>query len=138
MSFLNKAFYDLLSSDTILTDMLALYDDAPAIFTIDPVPENADLPYIVIPGAVTQIPNDTKLSRGRSAIQDLRCYAAASGSSIEIDAIAERSRELLHRKALAIDGFSWLLSDVAGPIVANEPDIYGRILSVSVIAYESS
>jgi hypothetical protein len=49
-----------------------------------------------------------------------------------VDTIAERARALLHRQELVIDGFRWLISDCTGPIVADEPDTYGRVISLSL------
>lgn len=134
MSILTPSFYSLLAADTTLTDMLAQYEDLPAIFTIDPVPGNADLPYIVTPGEISQVPFDTKLSQGRNLIRDVRCYTPANGSSILVEAIAERVYFLLHRKEISISGYQWLISDCTGPIVANEQDVYGRIISLNLIA----
>ncbi len=137
MSILTAAIYDKLANDATLTAMLATYGDLPAIFTTDPVPGSAELPYIVTAGEVSQSPFDTKQTRGRNAIRDVRCYAAADGSAVLIEAIAERVRALLHRQALTIDGFSWMLSDCTGPIVADDDEVYGRIVSVGVIAQAS-
>lgn len=137
MSILTIPFYDVLSGDPSLIAMLAAYKGESAIFTIDPVPGDADYPLIVTAGEVSQIPNDSKNCEGRSIIRDIRIYTAADGSSVTIEAIAERVRYLFHRMPLIIPGYTWILSDVGGPIVANEADYYGRILSVSVIAQEN-
>jgi hypothetical protein len=53
-----------------------------------------------------------------------------------IEAIAERVRAVLHRQPLPIDGYEWIVSDVTGPVVANEADYHGRILSLSLKAQE--
>lgn len=134
MSILTKAIHDLLAADVTLTDMLALYEALPAIFTIDPVPGDAVLPYIVTSGEISQVPFDTKLSQGRNLIRDVRCYTPDSGSSVLIESIAERVYFLLHRKEISISGFQWLISNCTGPIVANEQDVYGRIISLNLIA----
>lgn len=137
MSVLTAAIYDVLANDVTLAGLLATYGSGPAIFTTDPVPGNAVLPYVVTAGEVVQAPFDTKTTRGRDLIRDVRCYAEADGSVMVIEAIAERVRALLHRQALTISGFVWMVSDCAGPIVADDSDVYGRILSVSVKAQES-
>ena len=136
MSILTTALYDQLANDATLISMLGEYQGLPCIFTTDPAPGDAPLPYIVSAGEVTQAPWDTKTTRGRVLIRDVRCYASASGSPVVIEAIAERARALLHRQSLSINGFAWLISDVGGPIVADERDFYGRILSLSVTAQE--
>ena len=136
MSILTGALYRHLAADPDLTGLLAKYNNLPAIFTVDPAPGDASLPYIVTAGEVAQSPFDTKTSRGRRLIRDVRCYARADGSAVVIEAIAERVRALLHRQKIEIDGYRWLISDVAGPIVADEPDHYGRVLSLSLTAQE--
>lgn len=136
MSILTKAIYDKLASDPALVDMLGEYKGLPAIFTIDPAPGDAILPMLVTSGEVVQAPFDTKTSRGRDLIRDVRCYAQADGNTITIEAIAERVRSILHRQPLVIDGYRWLISDVNGPIVADERDYYGRIVSLSLKVME--
>jgi hypothetical protein len=137
MSILTPSIYDTLAGDGTLAGLLAEYNGSPAVFTTDPAPGDAQLPYVVTVGEVSQAAFDTKTTRGRSLIRDVRCYAAADGSAIVVEAIAERVRRLLHLQALTIDGFDWLVSECSGPIVADEPDTYGRIVSLRLIAQES-
>ncbi|MCJ7529799.1 MAG: DUF3168 domain-containing protein [Anaerolineales bacterium] len=136
MSILTATIFDRLAGDIILTGMLSEYKGIPAIFTTDPAPGDAILPYIVTAGEVTQSPWDTKTTRGRSLTRDVRCYADADGSAVLIETIAERVRALLHRQALAIGGYQWVISDCGGPIVADEPGSYARIISLSLTAQE--
>jgi hypothetical protein len=136
MSAITAAIYDRLAGDDILTVIVTQYEGSPAIFTTDPAPGDAELPYLVTAGAVSQVPFDTKTTRGRDLIRDVRCYAPADGSAVVVEAMAERVRLLLHRQPLSITGFGWLLSNVTGPIVADERDAYGRILSLSLVAQE--
>jgi hypothetical protein len=136
MSILTAAIYDRLSNDPALVAMLATYGGGPAIFTVDPAPGDAELPYIVTAGEVAQAPADTKTTRGRSLIRDVRCYADADGSAVVVEAIAERVRALLHRQALTIAGYRWIISNCSGPLVADEKDAYGRIISLSLTAQE--
>jgi len=136
MSILTEAIYNRLAGDITLAIMLSQYRGQPAIFTIDPAPGDAALPYIVTAGEASQSPWDTKLTRGRNLVRDVRCYAEADGSVVTIEAIAERVRYLLHRQALTIGSFEWVISDCGGPIVADESGIYGRIISLSLMAQE--
>lgn len=136
MSILTAAIYNKLVGDPILAGMLADYQSAPAIFTIDPAPGDAQLPYIVTAGEPSQSPWDTKTTRGRSLTRDVRCYADADGSVVLIEAIAERVRVLLHRQALTIAGYQWVISNCDGPIVADESGAYGRIISLGLTAQE--
>lgn len=140
MSILTPSIYDRLALDGTLAAMISTYKGSPAVFTTDPAPGDADLPYIVTAGEVSQAPFDTKTSRGRSLIRDVRCYADGNGSAVVVEAMAERVRALLHRQPLTIAGFDWIVSDCGGPIVADEGvsgvRVYGRIISLSLIAQE--
>lgn len=137
MSILTAAIYDHLAADATLTGLLAAYNGEPAIFTIDPAPGDAVLPYIVTAGEVSQSPFDTKNSRGRDVRRDVRCYTAASGSAAAVEAIAERVRFLLHRQWFAITDHVWVLAECLGPIVADEVDAHGRIVTVRMIVEET-
>lgn len=129
MSVLSAAIYDVLAADGALTALLGTYGGQPCIFTIDPVPGDAPMPYIVTAGDVVQAPFDTKTTRGRDVWRDVRCYTDTTGSAIVVESIAERVRALLHRQAIAIDDFDWILCECTGPIVIDEPDAYGRIVT---------
>lgn len=133
---LSAALYDRLAADAILEGLLADYNGSPAIFTVQPAPGDAVLPYIITAGQVVDLPWDTKVSRGREVWRDLRCYAPASGSAVVVEAIAERVRVLLHRQPLVIEGHTWVVSNVTGPITADERDAYGRIVTLSLKAQE--
>jgi len=117
--------------------MLSTYGGVPAVFTIDPAPGDATLPYIVTAGDVSVVPFDTKLTRGRTIVRDVRCYASASGSAATVEAMAERARALLHRQELTIAGFVWIWAECTGPITADERDAYGRIVTVRMTVEES-
>ena len=127
---ITQAIYDVLVGDATLVALLGTYGGEPAVFTTDPAPGDAVLPYLVTAGDVVDAPADTKTTRGLEVMRDVRCYAAASGSAVTVEAIAERVRTLLHRQSMEIDGFVWVLAECSGPIVADEPDAYGRIVTV--------
>ena len=140
MSILTPSIYDRLAGDGTLVALISTYNGSPAVFTTDPAPGDAVLPYIVTAGEVAQSPFDTKTTRGRSLIRDVRCYAPANGSAVVVEAMVERVRFLLHRQPLTIAGFDWVISDVGGPIVADEgaggARVYGRIISLILKAQE--
>ncbi len=135
---LTEAIYARLSGDASLVSLLASYRGAPAIFTPDPVPDDAEMPYIASPGDVTASPYDTKTSRGRQVTRDVRCYEPAAGSVVVVEQIAERVRALLHRYRLEVDGFSVIVAVASGPTQADEPDAYGRIVSVRYILMQTT
>ncbi len=132
MSVITAAIYGRLAGDETLVGLLSEYGGGPAIFTTDPAPGDAALPYIVTAGEVVQAPWDTKTTRGRQLTRDVRCYAADEGSAATVEAIAERVRALLHRHELVISGYETIVADCGGPIVADETDAYGRIVSVNL------
>ena len=68
--------------------------------------------------------------------RDVRCYADADGSAITVEAIAERVRALLHRQTISVTGFGMMVAECSGPIVADEPDAYGRVVTVRYILTE--
>ena len=66
-------------------------------------------------------------------MRDVRCYAPADGSTL-IEVMAERVRELLHRHRLAIEGYGTLWATVSGPVAVNEPEVYGRVVTLQLTA----
>ena len=136
MGAITEAIYDVLAGDATLTALLATYGGEPAIFTTDPAPGDAELPYIVSAGEVAHSPFDTKTTRGRVAMRDVRCYTDATGSAVVVETIAERVRALLHRQTLAISDFECVIADCSGPVAADGPDAYGRIVSVRLTIEE--
>lgn len=137
MGAITQAFHARMAGDAALTAMLSTYNGAPAIFTIEPVPGDARLPFIVAVGDVASSPFDTKTTRGRDITRDIRCYTEASGSMVGIEAIAERVRALFHRHRLAISGFGTLVAVASGPTIAPTDDtVYGMLVTVRLIIEE--
>ena len=126
-----------LRGDATLVAMLADYNGQAAVFTIDPAPGDASMPYIVTAGEVADSAYDTKTTVGRDLRRDVRCYAPVAGTVVTIEAIAERVRALLHRQPLSVDGYDVWMAECSGPIVADEPDAYGRIVTVRTIMTEA-
>lgn len=128
-----EAFYHQLRNDAELVSMLATYNGLPAIFTVDPVPGDAVLPYIVTAGSVADTSWDTTYSEGRIIVRDIRCYTAATGSMIAVENMAERVRHLFHRRRIPIDGYDNVITKCTGPIEGpEEDDAYGMIVTVEM------
>lgn len=136
MSVLTSAIYDVLAGDGTLPTLLATYGGEPAVFTTEPAPGDATLPYIITAGEIATEPFDTKTTLGRIATRDIRCYTAASGSAMVVESIAERVRELLHRQEIAVSDHTWVWTECSGPIAADEQDAYGRIVTVRMTVEE--
>lgn len=135
---LTEAIQDRLSGDATLTGLLSTFYGEPSIFTTDPAPEGAELPYIVSAGEVAQRPRDTKTTRGREVWRDVRCYAPATGSAATVEQIAERVRALFHRHKLAVADHETWIAEASGPSAADEEDCYGRIVTVRLVMMEST
>ncbi len=124
-------------ADQTLISKLSVYNGQPAIFTIDPAPEDAELPFIVISGLVSDSPYDTKLEVGRDITRDIRCYTPASGSIALLEEISEEVRRLFHRQKLQIEGYSNIITSCTGQAIATEyGDAYGHIITVRIIIQE--
>jgi hypothetical protein len=133
---LTDPFYERMAGDPTLVAMLATYKGAPAVFTTDPVPGDALLPYIVSAGEVVGTPFDTKTTRGRAVWRDVRCYDNANGTAVQVELMAERVRALFHRQAISITDFAWIWGECSGPIVADELEAYGRVVTVKLTIEE--
>lgn len=138
MGAITEAFYDVLVGDDTLVDMLSTYEGEPAVFTTDPPPDDATLPYIVSAGEISTTPFDTKIVYGRRLSRDVRMYAAREDSALTIEAIAERVRALFHRQVIAISGFVVVVAECMGPIQVDEDDAHGRIVTVWLTILEST
>jgi hypothetical protein len=138
---LTKALHDRLIGDATLAALLGRYDppgsttEVPCVFASDPVPEEAPTPFVVISGEISQEPvlDSNTIEYGSEIIYDIRCYADQDGSLIPIETIAARVRTLFHRQPLTVPGFTAVDVRVSGPIVDNQTDLFGRILSVRVL-----
>jgi hypothetical protein len=131
---LTATVYATLTGDAALVGMLATYKGSPAVFTTDPPPSSAQLPYIVTAGDLATNPFDTKDSQGEEIYRDIRCYTPASGSSTLVDAIADRVKALLHRQPLVVDGREVLLASVSGPRSGPvEEKAYARVVTLRVV-----
>lgn len=142
MSAFTQAFYSRMVGDATLTAMLGTFGGAASVFTKTPLPAGMSLedngPYILTTGQATDTPGDadTKNSRGRDIIRDIKCYTDLDRSPADVDAIAERVLFLFHKQSFTVTGFSIIVSAAEGPIEADEDDAFGRIVSVRLMMEE--
>lgn len=130
---LTQTVHAVLTGDATLAGLLAEYSGDPAVFTTDPPPAAAVLPYIIAAGDLATTPFDTKDERGEELWRDIRCYTARTGSSKAVEDIAARVKALLHRQPLVVDGRPVLVAECTGP--RNGPDenkAYSRIVTLHV------
>lgn len=116
---------------------LTAYRDGPGLFTADIAPPDARMPYCIIGPPVTDAETDRLLdgSEGpRDVVRDVRLYCAATGSTEDIDTMAELLRVNLASRQLEVGGFRSARTRVVnGPIgVSADDDAYGRLVSVRV------
>lgn len=140
---LTASIYQRLASDSTLTSLLASYKGNPAIFTVDPAPSDANLPYLVTEGNVldtTQITQNTKQRTATHTVRDIKIYTEATGTSKPIETIAERVWELFDRQALTIDGWTSVVVRADRPILGPTGDAssYGRVVTLDLILQQNS
>ena len=138
MSVITKAIFDRLNGDATLTALLGTFNGNAAIFTTDPPPSKAVLPYIVTAGDVSNTPVTSKNAPGQIPTRDIRCYANANGEAKTVEDIANRVRVLFERQIIAITGFDTIIASTSGPLTVDEEDIYGRVVTVSLTIMEST
>lgn len=130
---LQRALRDQLAHDAVLTALLGKYAGEPGIFD-GIAPETAELPYVVCSASISDIPFDTKNREGRDVLRQVNVWALKTGSTLEVDTIAERVRFLLHKRQLWVQDFDVVDVRVAGgPITQDEDDAYGRALQVRFV-----
>ena len=135
---LSEAVYERMATDALLTSLVASYNGGPAIFTAQPVPDDAQLPFVVSVGQVSgsvDVPETSKQRTGTRIVRDVRIYARADGSYERIEAIAERVWELFERQMLTVTGWQSVRTRADRPVVIdNDGHIYGVVVSVSFAA----
>jgi hypothetical protein len=142
---ITQALYDRLANDATLQGLLSTYEGNAAVFTTDPIQESAELPYVVIM-SLAEAPFDSKWisatgapgeeTRGRDLSYDVGCYTEDTGSAVEVEAIKERVRTLLHRHVLTISNFTTVIADVSGTLQTDEDGVFGRIVTIRLVVEE--
>lgn len=140
-------YYDRLREDATLVQLLAEYDNRPAIFTAQP-PDDAVLPYIEV-SIVSSPPFDSKEKKGVEDVRDVHCYADLSGDSTLVDLIAQTVREIFHKRTLTssgesaypgadqtLDDRSVYVSTVLGVTPTDDEESYGRVVTVRLFVQE--
>lgn len=139
MVAITNALYDQLAGDTGLTDLLATYSGAPAIFTVSPVPSDALLPYIITYGDLTVTRDDDTTTRGFEITRDIFIYAENTGSVASIETISETLANVLHKKSLNLTGYKTTRLNVSGPVEAPTDDtLYGRVVTINLSIYPTT
>ena len=123
---------------TLIPVYLDEYASNPAIFSIDPIPDDVELrngkAYVIIGPAIGNTPDDTKTVEGRQVVRQITICTNAKGSADVVENAAERVRTLFHRyDDLVVTGFNVLIAKAAGPIVGpSDKYTYSRIVTVTL------
>lgn len=115
-----QAIYNQMANDSTLTAMLS--SGASSIYMYAPIPSEATRPLIVCANSIADKPADTKNSSGREVTRLIGCYDNSTGTYDTVEAIAERVRYLFHRQILAVTGYTMILAEATGPIIAPADD----------------
>lgn len=138
MSAVTAAVQTKLAGDPTLIGMLASYQGAPAIFTAAPIPQDAPFPCVVTAGNLADLADDTLDRLGRDIRRDVAVYFPWSGSSLAVEAAAERIRAVFHKQPLAVAGFHHVMTLASGPVTAPvEGDEVGRVVSLRILLQEA-
>lgn len=120
MQPLTQAIYNQMANDSTLTAMLS--SGASSIYMYAPIPSAATRPLIVCANSVADKAVDTKNSSGREITRLIGCYDNSTGTYDTVEAIAERVRFLFHRQILTVTGYTMILAEAKGPIIAPADD----------------
>ena len=128
MQALTQAIYNAMAGDTTLTGMLSTYSGGPAIFMYAPVPGAATRPFVVCANSGCQTgrstPKNSNWARGDAHYRLLTMFRRShmTGGVGQSEAIAERVRFLFHHIMLPVTGYTMILAEASGPIVAPADD----------------
>lgn len=133
MNALSDAIYDRLTGSdpdaVALCAGLAAYKGAPAVFAGTYVPDDAPRPYVAIRPPMAADTADTKDRQGQALSVDIGVYDNNSGTDAPVADLAELIRGLLHKRPLAMSGWSALIADARPPIYAPTDNyVLGRIV----------
>jgi hypothetical protein len=137
MTPLDDAIDKRLTEDPELTNLLAQFRGAPAVFLSTPLPEGVTLPYVAVGGIVGQVAHEAKREAGRKILRDVNCYTLANGDTATVDAIAERIWWLFHKTPLTIDGWENNVITATGPMEApTDKTMYGRVVTLELTIWK--
>jgi hypothetical protein len=134
------AFVDLLRGDATLGTLLQdnTYEGVTPVFTTDPVPDDAEVPYIQTPG---QVGDDTNLNMDgtfRELTRQVFIYFPKSGDSGPVEDAALRVKNLVTQTSLVVAGYRTVFVNTQGPIISNpDEDTYGRLVLFTIWLYPS-
>lgn len=140
MYSVKAAIIAALKADAVLRALTAPHvsgSGSAGVYGAIPVPPTATLPYVAVPGTISDVPVDTFDAEYRSLIIDIHVYAdrpdVGGGSTEVADAITERVRAILHRNPIPVPGANPLVFAVEGIRPSDDIEAFGRILSLRLL-----
>ena len=138
MQALLKADTDTQDAASLASLGLALYGGELAVFVQDPVPGEAQRPYVAVSPPMSAARFDTKNRIGVEWYLDIGIYCDNTGSVTQINALADRIFKLLRytgQATLDIDGHNVIICLPNRPVEApTDETLTGRIISLQVTA----
>lgn len=136
---LDKAIYERMANDATLTSLITTYEGGPAIFTVDPIPTDAEFPFVVANEDIA-FPNfDTKTKQGFDLTRNVKVFTLANGSRKLLGQIADRLQFLFHKQEdlIQVDGFKVIIANMRGPrITPTDERVYGVELELRLVIQE--
>jgi len=129
---LRGAIFQKLIANGNITSNVSEYLNYPAIFTVEPIPTDVNLPYIIV-SQVSEVPNDTKTSDGRELLVDIRIYTQRDGNLNTLETLTEEVYQEFHNEVVAVDNFQNYLLRVVDIVNSDEEEVYGRIVSIRAL-----
>ncbi len=129
---LRGAIFQKLISNENITNNVSEYLGYPSIFTVEPIPTDVELPYVIV-SQVSEVPNDTKTHDGRELLIDIRIYTQRNGNLNVLESLTEEVYQEFHNEIVVVDNFQNYLLRVVDIVNSDEEEVYGRIVSIRAL-----
>lgn len=138
---ITEAFLGLLKGDPQISNLLggARYRGEVPVFGSDPVPDDAEPPYIQTSGQSFVDPNQNLDGKFQAYGRPVRVYFPRSGDTSAVQETADRTTQVITRDTLAVTGYETKHVTYNGPIVQNpDDDTYGRVVIFDFWLYSTT
>jgi hypothetical protein len=133
---LSDPLYAAIKGNTGIAAALSVYQGQPAIFTIRPVPKDAQFPMILVAGDITYGDEDFIDAEMPAIMRDIAIYGQNPVHYRTVETLGYAVRDLFHRKRESLTVSGWSVTDIrcSGPIVAPVDDdtTVGRIVTLRI------
>lgn len=138
-----SAINALLSTDALLISRLATYDfgdgPSPAIFTVDPAPDNSPVPLLVISQELGAPGSGNRKERAVNVGGTVTVWGENTPSGIALEAIGWDIWRILDEAEITTEQFGEILLSAGAPQSTIDPDDYpGRVVNWSASAHETT